>query len=940
MSVKAEPGSTVKLYDKDNHEIGTGTAGDDGVATITVANNIPVGDVTAKATDASGNVSDPSAPKGATDTTKPNAPEITSDLTGKANTNSPVTVSVKAEPGSTVKLYDKDNHEIGTGTAGDDGVATITVANNIPVGDVTAKATDASGNVSDPSAPKGATDTTKPNAPEITSDLTGKANTNSPVTVSVKAEPGSTVKLYDKDNHEIGTGTAGDDGVATITVANNIPVGDVTAKATDASGNVSDPSAPKGATDTTKPNAPEITSDLTGKANTNSPVTVSVKAEPGSTVKLYDKDNHEIGTGTAGDDGVATITVANNIPVGDVTAKATDASGNVSDPSAPKGATDTTKPNAPEITSDLTGKANTNSPVTVSVKAEPGSTVKLYDKDNHEIGTGTAGDDGVATITVANNIPVGDVTAKATDASGNVSDPSAPKGATDTTKPNAPEITSDLTGKANTNSPVTVSVKAEPGSTVKLYDKDNHEIGTGTAGDDGVATITVANNIPVGDVTAKATDASGNVSDPSAPKGATDTTKPNAPEITSDLTGKANTNSPVTVSVKAEPGSTVKLYDKDNHEIGTGTAGDDGVATITVANNIPVGDVTAKATDASGNVSDPSAPKGATDTTKPNAPEITSDLTGKANTNSPVTVSVKAEPGSTVKLYDKDNHEIGTGTAGDDGVATITVANNIPVGDVTAKATDASGNVSDPSAPKGATDTTKPNAPEITSDLTGKANTNSPVTVSVKAEPGSTVKLYDKDNHEIGTGTAGDDGVATITVANNIPVGDVTAKATDASGNVSDPSAPKGATDTTKPNAPEITSDLTGKANTNSPVTVSVKAEPGSTVKLYDKDNHEIGTGTAGDDGVATITVANNIPVGDVTAKATDASGNVSDPSAPKGATDTTKPNAPEITSDLTGKANTNSPVTVSVKAEPGSTVKLYDKDNHEIGTGTAGDDG
>ena len=70
-------------------------------------------------------------------------------------------------------------------------------------------------------------------------------------------------------------------------------------------------------------------------------------------------------------------------------------------------------------------------------------------------------------------------------------------------------------------------------------------------------------------------------------------------------------------------------------------------------------------------------------------------------------------------------------------------------------------------------------------------------------------------------------------------------------------------------------------------------------MKLYDKDNHEIGTGTAGDDGVATITVANNIPVGDVTAKATDASGNVSDPSAPKGATDTTKPNAPEIQPEL-----------------------------------------
>ncbi|BCJ10326.1 hypothetical protein SMNM65_07580 [Streptococcus mitis] len=325
---------------------------------------------------------------------KPSVPEIKTSLEGKANTNTPVEVEVKSDAGTTVKLYDVTGKEIGSATADSNGTARITVSEKIPVGNVTAKAVSPEGVNSELSAPKKATDTTKPNAPEITSDLTGKANTNSPVTVSVKAEPGSTVKLYDKDNHEIGTGTAGDDGVATITVANNIPVGDVTAKATDASGNVSDPSAPKGATDTTKPNAPEITSDLTGKANTNSPVTVSVKAEPGSTVKLYDKDNHEIGTGTAGDDGVATITVANNIPVGDVTAKATDASGNVSDPSAPKGATDTTKPNAPEITSDLTGKANTNSPVTVSVKAEPGSTVKLYDKDNHEIGTGTAGDDG------------------------------------------------------------------------------------------------------------------------------------------------------------------------------------------------------------------------------------------------------------------------------------------------------------------------------------------------------------------------------------------------------------------------------------------------------------------------------------------------------------------------------------------------------------------
>ena len=313
---------------------------------------------------------------------KPSVPEIKTSLEGKANTNTPVEVEVKSDAGTTVKLYDVTGKEIGSATAGSNGTARITVSEKIPVGNVTAKAVSPEGVNSELSAPKKATDTTKPNAPEITSDLTGKANTNSPVTVSVKAEPGSTVKLYDKDNHEIGTGTAGDDGVATITVANNIPVGDVTAKATDASGNVSDPSAPKGATDTTKPNAPEITSDLTGKANTNSPVTVSVKAEPGSTVKLYDKDNHEIGTGTAGDDGVATITVANNIPVGDVTAKATDASGNVSDPSAPKGATDTTKP----ISSNgVDGNGNLIDPPTVELPKVKLIITKWIDEQGNEL---------------------------------------------------------------------------------------------------------------------------------------------------------------------------------------------------------------------------------------------------------------------------------------------------------------------------------------------------------------------------------------------------------------------------------------------------------------------------------------------------------------------------------------------------------------------------
>ncbi|WP_049504398.1 Rib/alpha-like domain-containing protein, partial [Streptococcus oralis] len=44
---------------------------------------------------------------------------------------------------------------------------------------------------------------------------------------------------------------------------------------------------------------------------------------------------------------------------------------------------------------------------------------------------------------------------------------------------------------------------------------------------------------------------------------------------------------------------------------------------------------------------------------------------------------------------------------------------------------------------------------------------------------------------------------------------------------------------------PEITTDLTGKAGTKTPVEVT--ADPGSKVELYDKDGNKIGEATAGE---------------------------------------------------------------------------------------------
>ncbi|PNZ74069.1 Ig-like domain-containing protein, partial [Mammaliicoccus stepanovicii] len=72
----------------------------------------------------------------------------------------------------------------------------------------------------------------------------------------------------------------------------------------------------------------------------------------------------------------------------------------------------------------------------------------------------------------------------------------------------------------------------------------------------------------------------------------------------------------------------------------------------------------------------------------------------------------------------------------------------------------------------------------------------------------------------------------------------------------------------TPPSKPVIDTDLTGKAGSTDPITVT--AEPGSKVELFDKDGHKIGEGEADDQGHATITPTQPLPEGNVTAKATD----------------------------------------------------------------------
>ncbi|PTK63682.1 hypothetical protein BUZ32_11975, partial [Staphylococcus haemolyticus] len=928
IDVSTDPNTHVALIDKNGRIFGAGTTDASGHVIITPDRVIPEGNVTAKATDnALHPNSSVSIPVQATTLIPVMKPVINTDVAGKAF-STPV-IDITSTPNTRVELLDKNNNVIGRGITGSNGHVNITPDHYLFEGNITAKAydqTDATNNAT--SDPRHVTDTTPPRKPVINTNLVNKVGTRTPIDVSTDVM--TRVEIFDENGKSYGSVITGMDGHGIITPREPLPLGKIYARATDGAetpNSIDSDHVP--VTDTIPPTVPTVDTDLTGKATTLTPITVTT--DPNTRVDLIDKNGHIIGTGTTDGNGHVIITPTTPIVEGNVIAKAYDPANNVST-SAPRKATDTTPPTKPRVTSPLGGKAGTTDPITVTT--DPNTIVQLLDKDGRVIGSGTTGANGRVTITPTRPIPEGNVTAKAIDnAEHPNSSTSDPVKATDTTPPTEPVVTNDLTGKATTKTPITVTT--DPNTHVDLLDKDNHVIGSGTTDSTGRVTITPTVSIPEGNVRAKATD---NAEHPnsslSQPKKATDTTPPGNPIVNTDLTGRATTKTPVDVS--SDPNTRIELLDKDNHVIGSGTTGANGHVIITPTQPIPEGNVTAKAYDNAEhpNVST-SAPKKATDTTPPTEPVVTNDLTGKATTKTPITVTT--DPNTHVDLLDKDNHVIGSGTTDSTGRVTITPTVSIPEGNVRAKATD---NAEHPnsslSQPKKATDTTPPGSPIVNTDLTGKATTRTPVDVS--SDPNTRIELLDKDGRVIGSGTTGANGHVIITPTQPIPEGNVTAKAYDNAEhpNVST-SAPKKATDTTPPTEPVVTNDLTGKATTKTPITVTT--DPNTHVDLLDKDNHVIGSGTTDSNGRVTITPTVSIPEGNVRAKATD---NAEHPnsslSQPKKATDTTPPGSPIVNTDLTGKATTRTPVDVS--SDPNTRIELLDKDGRVIGSGTTGANG
>ena len=481
---------------------------------------------------------------------------------------------------------------------------------------------------------------------------------------------------------------------------------------------------------------------------------------------------------------------------------------------------DTVAPTAPTI---ATPTANANGGLNLTGSAEANSLVQVYDGTTW-IGSTNANQNGTWGLTSATLSPGShSLTAKATDAAGNTGAASSVVTASTgtgqaPTSPAAPTIASfsndsGTAGDRITNdNTLTLTGSAAAGSTVKVFDGTT-QIGTATANSSGAWSYTtpaLANGNH--NLTATATTSSGTSSASSALAVKIDTTAPTTPTM---ATPTANASGSLNVKgTAAEADSLVQVFDGTTW-IGSTIANQNGTWGFNSA-KLSTGshNLTAKATDAAGNTSATSSvitvSTGTSSPTSPASPTIASfsndsGIAGDRMTNdNTLTLTGSAAAGSTVKVFDGTT-QIGTATANSSGAwshTTTALANGNH--SLTATATTSSGTSSASSTLAVKIDTTAPTTPTI---ATPTANANGSLNVKgTAAEADSLVQVFDGTTW-IGSTIANQNGTWALTSA-KLSSGshDITAKVTDAAGNIGAASSVvKVSTGTTSPSGPPST---------------------------------------------------------------------------------------------------------------------------------------
>ncbi|MFH7803765.1 Ig-like domain-containing protein, partial [Enterobacter cloacae] len=474
-----------------------------------------------------------------------------------------------------------------------------------------------------------------------------------------------------------------------------------------------------------------------------------------------------------------------------------------------------------------------------------------------------------------------------------------------------------------------ISGTAKAGSTVTIMDGSN-VLGTTTAGSDGTWSFTPSVDLGRGDhtFTATAKDPMGNESSSSSWTVTIDTDAPVKPTIDAalddvgsvqgTLANGGSTDDPTpTLSGKAEPGSTVKIYDQ-NGLLGEVTAKADGTWSFSPVAKLPEGEhrFHVTATDKAGNTSADSDDFVLTlDYTAPDASklaitEVYDDVKatgvvasgGETDDNRPLIKGTGAEPGNTITVYNGDK-VIGTAKVQADGTWSLEPTTPLPDGKytLTAKETDSVGNVSGPSAEYVINvATVPPQAPTLDTvyddvaphaDYLQKGDVTNDTTPTLSGSSGvigGTISIYD-NGRLIGTATVGSNGSWSFTPDTALADGshNFTATVTDGVGRTSEPTGGFGIVIDTK--APDAASDLlvtdnvgayqgpvvSGDTTDDNTPTLSGKAEPGSTVNIID-NGQVIGSTKVNPDGTWSYTPDQQLANGahDLTTTVTDPSGN------------------------------------------------------------------
>ena len=816
------------------------------------------------------------------DTTAPDSPTVISPKPGDQLKDPTPEVVGTAEPGSTVTVTDKDSGDILCTTVTDgDGAYSCTPDSELSDGPHTlvVTASDPSGNISTPTEVPLVIDTIPPTAPAI--DVANGTQ------ISGRAEPGSVISVTVPGVADPIFTTADENGDwLVLTPVGAIDNSEVSATATDAAGNQSEPGT--AVLDITAPDKPDIqvanASEISGLAEPGSTVTVRVPGVSGSM------------TTTAGDDGTWSIkTPTGAIDGGTVTATATDPAGNVS----PQGTKvlDITAPDVPEIT-----KAG---PDGIAGTAEPGSTVTVRVPGVADPTIVTAGPDGKWSIDTPQGAIDGTIRATATDPAGNTS-PEATKHL-DVTAPDAPVVEA---------TPTQIYGTAEPGSTVDITVPGvSGTISFGPVPDDGAWSIPTPQGAVNGTVSVTATDESGNTSEP----GYAELDKV-GPAVAMPVINHANATHVAGDAGSTTAGNVITVTFPDG-QVKTTIAGTDGsweIPTPAKADGTKMdsGIVSATSTDPTTHVVSPPRTH-ELDTDKPEPPRIDvangTEISGGEGAAEPgATVTVTWPDGSTTPVVVEPNGSYHVDTPAD-----------LPDGSViTVTVTDPAGNVSDPV--ERTVDTAAPDAPIV--------ETANATEVSGTAEPGSTVTVTFPDG-TVTTATADSaTGAYSVTTPAGMPDGgEVTVTATDEAGNVSQPT--RHPLDTGIPDVPTI-----DRADA---IEISGSSEPGSTVTITVPGvASPITVGPVGDDGKWSVKTPSGATDGTVRVTATDPAGNVSGEATRD--IDVTAPEAPVVDpsngTEVTGSGDAGSVITIT--DENGDNVKCKNADGTVSESVTVGSDG